>query len=298
MKHFQIKKILVPTDFSATGLLALEHASFMARLFKSDVYLLHVIEITDNTFSIYNPTIQIPDLDEIEKVALKQLSNIAGKLKKEYNVKTNILCSRGNTTAEIVGAVTANDIDLVIMGTHGAKGFNEYFMGSNAHKTVTVCPCPVITVQSHAKKLGFTDIVIPIDDELYSRQKVDYALTLAKKYGSRVHILGLIDKNGSTDPMKFKIKLDSVEKVVKKAGLAYEFKTIKDGNLAAAAMKYSKKVKAGLIVILTGHESNITGMFLGAFAKQIVNHSKIPVMSIRAMEGMYEPLSLAAASPF
>lgn len=298
MKRFQIKNILIPTDFSKTGLLALEHASFMARLYKANLYLLHVIEITENTFDIYSPVIQIKNLDEIEKIALNQLEALSARIKKEYNIKATILCSRGNISAEIVTAVTNNDIDLVVMGTHGANGFNEFFIGSNAHKTVTVCPCPVITVQSHAKKLGFTDIVLPIDDTLYSRQKVDYAITLAKKYGSRIHILGLIEKNGKTDPNKFKIKLDSIEKVVKKAGLAYDCKTIKDGNLAEAAMKYSKKTKAALIVILTGHESDITGMFLGAFAKQIVNHSKIPVMSIHSMEGIYEPLSLAAANPF
>jgi nucleotide-binding universal stress UspA family protein len=298
MKPFQIKNILIPTDFSKTGALAIEHASFMARLFKANIFLLHVIEIKESAYDVYNQGLAINDLKSIEKIALNQLGEIAKNLKKEYNVKANILCSQGNTSAEIVAAVTSNDIDLVIMGTHGASGFNEFFVGSNAHKTVTVCPCPVITVQNHAKKIGFTDIVLPINNSLHSRQKVEYAVTMAKKYGARIHVIGLIDKNDGEELNKFKIKIESVEKVIKKADLAYEIKIIKGDNIAESAMKYAKKVKANLVVILTGQESKTTGMFLGAFAKQIVNHSKIPVMSIKQEEGIYESPSLAAASPF
>lgn len=298
MKTLQIKKILIPIDFSKTGLLALEHAAFMARLHKADLYLLHAIELSDSIYSIYDPTIILRDIKEIEELILKKFESLAVKLKSEYSLTSKILCTTGSVAAEVLTAVKENDIDLVIMGTHGAKGFNELFVGSNAHKTVTMCPCPVITVQTHSKRIGFTSIVLPIDDSFPSRQKVYPAITLAKKYGATIHILGLLDKSRDTDRKKFQIKLDSVEKVVKKAGLAYDCKIVKGDNLAEAAMKYSKKMKADLIVVLTDHESNLTGMFLGAFAKQIVNHSRIPVMSIRPKEGIYESVSLAAANPF
>lgn len=296
MKSFQIKRILIPTDFSETSVLAVEHAAFMARLFKADLYLFHTLEASETVYTIYNPAIIDEEFKEAEKIAKKLLKDLAARLKKDYGVPINTLFTTGRAYSEIVEAVKEYAIDLVVMGTHGAKGFNEFFLGSNSYKTVTVCPCPVITVQTHAKKLGFTNIVLPIDDSLHSRQKVDYAITIAKKYASKIHVLGLLNEN--TDPEKFKIKLDSVEKLIKKAKLPYEVKSVKSDNTAATAMKHAKKVKADLIVVLTGHESRLTGMFLGAFEKQIVNHSRIPVMSIRQMEGNYESLSLAAASPF
>lgn len=299
MESFKVKNILIPTDFSKTGELAVEHASFMARLFKANIYLLHVIETAKLTYSVYNADIKLPTLKEIDDVVLTQLNDIAKRLKKEYSITARVMCSHGNISKEIMNAVTANDIDLVIMGTHGTGGVNEFFVGSNAHKTITMCPCPIISVQTQAKTIGFTNIVLPIGDELHSRQKVDYAITLAKKYGSKLHILGLLDKSGNVDPAKFNIKLEAVEKAVKKAGLTYEIKTLKDDAFAVATLKYSKKVKADLIMVLTGHESKLTGMFLGAFAKQIVNHSKIPVMSIRPNEGNYDSVSLAGvSSPF
>jgi nucleotide-binding universal stress UspA family protein len=296
MKTFQVKRILIPTDFSKTSLLALEHAAFMARLFKADIYLFHALEMSETVYTIYNPAVMDEEFKEAEKIAKKLLNDLAVKLKKEYGVSIKTLFTTGRAYTEIVEAVKEHAIDLVVMGTHGAKGFNEFFIGSNSHKTVTVCPCPVITVQTHAKKLGFTNIVLPIDDSMHSREKVNYAITIAKKYAAKIHVLGL--QNENTDPNKFKIKLESVEKVIKKANLPYEIKSVKGDNAASTAMKYSKKVKADLIVVLTDHESRLTGMFLGAFAKQIVNHSPIPVMSIRPTEGNYESVSLSAASPF
>jgi nucleotide-binding universal stress UspA family protein len=298
MKSLQIKKILVPVDFSETGLLALEHATFMARLHKADLFLFHTLEMSETMFNIYNPIVVVRDIKDVEEIILKELGEYASKIKKEHSLKVKLICARGRVSTEIITAVKENDIDLVIMGTHGVSGFNELFIGSNAYKTVAMCPCPVITVQTHAKKVGFTSIVVPIDDSFSSRQKVYPAIALAKKYAATIHILGLVDKSGSTDLKKFQIKMDSVEKAVKKSGLAYSCKIVKGDNLAVAALKYSKKTKADLIIVLTDHESNLKARFLGAFAKQIVNHSKIPVMSIRPDEGIYESVSLAAANPF
>lgn len=298
MTPLKIKNILIPTDFSKTASLAIEHAAFMARLYKANLYLLHVIEIAEVTYTVYNPAVQMVDFDEIQKRIDKQLSDLAIKLKKEYAITVHTICARGQATSEVVSAVKKNDIDLVIMGTHGVSGFDEVFLGSNAHKVTTICPCPVITVQSHAKKIGFTDIILPIDDSMHSRQKVDNAILLAKKYAATIHILGLIEKGEDTNPKKFEIKIESVEKIIKKNKIAYETKIVKGENLAVEAMKYAKKVKADLIMVMADHESHLKGMFFGAFTKQIVNHSKIPVMSIKPIEGYFNSLELTGASPY
>jgi len=140
---------------------------------------------------------------------------------------------------------------------------------------------------------------MPIDNSLHSRQKVDTVIELASHYGAKVHILGLINTNENTDKNKFNIKIDSVEKALKMAKLGYVKKIVKGENLGVATMNYSKKIKADLITIMTDHESNLTGFFLGGFAKQIINHSRIPVMSIKPIEGNYEVLELGGISnPF
>jgi nucleotide-binding universal stress UspA family protein len=61
MKSFEIKSILIPTDFSKTSLLAIEHAAFMARLYKANLYLLHVIEIAETTYNVVDPVFVFKD---------------------------------------------------------------------------------------------------------------------------------------------------------------------------------------------------------------------------------------------
>lgn len=300
METQKINRILIPVDFSETGLLALKHAAFMARLFKADLYLLFVVEIIDFPFNLNTPVlITAHDYDAIEKAAEEKMNNIAAQLKSDGVINTINLITRGRVISGIKEAAENNKIDVIVMGTHGAKGFDEYFIGSNAHKTVTIAPCPVITIQKHATTLGFSNIVMPIDNSLHSRQKVNMVVELAAKYGSEVHILGLINTSEDIDENKFAIKIDSVEDVLKKTGISYVRRVVKGQNLAVTAMEYSKDVNADLIVIMTEHESNLTGMFLGPFSKQIINHSTIPVMSIRPIEGVFESISLSGSSnPF
>ncbi|HEY0029864.1 MAG TPA: universal stress protein, partial [Bacteroidia bacterium] len=64
MKAITIQRILIPMDFSETALLALEQAAFMARLFKAELYMLHVIEMMEFAYTIYDPSLAIPLEDE------------------------------------------------------------------------------------------------------------------------------------------------------------------------------------------------------------------------------------------
>jgi nucleotide-binding universal stress UspA family protein len=299
MKVNTIKRILIPTDFSKTGLLAVQHAAFMAKLTKAHLILLHVIEIHESAWNIYNPAVIMSGDSTIQTVAESQLKKLADSINKEYAISIETICVSGSVTGEIANAVTENQIDLVVMGTHGAHGFKEYFIGSNAYKTVNICPCPVITVQTNATKLGFTNILLPIDDCFESRQKVDFTISFAKNYSAKIHVLGLFEENTDTDLNKFKVKIDSVEKAIKKIGLAYETKIITSKDFGLDTLRYARKVKADLISVLTDHESTYNGRFLGVFAQQVVNHSKIPVLSLHPVElGVYDSVSLAGSNSF
>ena len=106
---------------------------------------------------------------------------------------------------------------------------------------------------------------------------MDYAVALAKKYGSKVHILGLLDEE---DENKFNIKLDQVQHAIESAGLSFTRKVLKVTNQAVQTVEYSKSVHADLIVIMTDQEEVLSAKLLGQYAQQIVNHSKVPVLSI------------------
>lgn len=287
MKSTQLKRILVPVDFSPVSLSALHEAIFIARLFKAELYIMHVIDIPPTVYTINNPMAPGIDVSAIDKALMQSFSDISSSATREYSIKMKTLVTHGKPAREIVATVEENRIDLVIMGTHGAHGFDEYFIGSNAHKVITLCPCPVITVQRKSSKSGFSNILFPIDNAVHSREKINFVLLLAKAFGSHIHILGLPDTDNEKELKKFNIKITSVEKLIEKAGLAYSTKLVQGSNVAELSLKHAKKVKADMIAIMSDEESRY-GIFIGPFAKQLVNHSRIPVLSIKPSTGFFE----------
>lgn len=281
MKAFNIQKILIPIDFSETSMLAIEHAGFTAQLFKADLVLLHVIEKHWEQFSIIAPELRISTPTELMNSIENKLAGVASDILKKYGVKTMHVISNGNIFNEILSVSKEHNVDLVVMGTHGTSGVVEFFIGSNTFKMVTQSECPVISVQSHAKKLGFTNILLPIDDSAHSRQKVNHAIVIAKHFASKIHILGLSDSDDETDRKKFEIKLDQIEEYVKKCDLTYTRKTVEGKNQSKTTYDYAKAVNADLIVIMTDQDEAITGRLMGTYAQQIINHSKIPVLTVQ-----------------
>lgn len=290
-----IKNILIPTDFSETAELAVAHGAHMAHLFKAKIYLLHSVETTIYTGGPGEP-VMIAEAEKIYNMGLEQLKKVAQDITEKYDVEIVTLTVSGKPAAAITQAVTDNNIDIIIMGTHGASGFEEFFMGSNAHKVVNLSTVPVISIRITTTNLGFSNIVMPISNSLHSRQKVNNVIDIASKYNSTVHILGLLETSDASDNNKFEIKITSVKHLFDKAGVKYTVKEVRGHNPAVEAMKFSEEVNGDLIVIMTDHESDLTGMFLGTVAKQIVNHSKIPVMSIRPTHDTVEDFDPAGGT--
>jgi len=287
MKSFKIQKILIPIDFSETSLLAIEHAAFMAKLFRAELILLHVFENPLTSFNIVAPEVVIQDISAITDKIESKLAELTLKIREEYGVLSTPISTTGNIYNEIINVCKDTDTNLIVMGTHGISGFQEFFIGSNTYKVVTKSICPVISVQTHATQLGFENILLPIDNSIHSRQKAHYAIQLAKQYGSKIHLVGLLESNDILDKNKLNIILDQVEKYIEEHELGFSREIINGKNIAAATLDYANKIKADLIVIITDQDDSISKLFIGSYAQQIVNHSTIPVMSIKPKEGNY-----------
>jgi nucleotide-binding universal stress UspA family protein len=295
----EIKKIMVPVDFSETSNMALSHAAFLARLVNAELMLVHVQAYNPFYFEIPEPLLILKDTEKIDLFVQEKLKEIQEQIQTEFGIKPVLKSPRGQVSREIMELAQHEKTDLIVMGTHGAKGFEELFIGSNAHKVVNLAPCPVLTVQAHAAKPGFTNIVLPIDRSIHSREKVAMATMLAKIYGAKIHILGLLDESDIVDDTdeneygKLQIVLDQVQHAVEAAGVEFTRHTVKGTHLAAEALKYGQSVNADLIIIMTDHESALTGLFMGPMAKQIVNHSRIPVLSIKPHYREFASLDLS-----
>src|SRR5687767_3010573 len=124
-KIFNIKKILIPLDFSETALLALEHGAYMASLFKAKVTLLHVIKQNLAAYSTENMQIPIDIRKYQEETAAQKLQELAFKIRLEYDLEVETVYETGFVCSTIISVAEQSGTDLIIMGTHGISGFAE-----------------------------------------------------------------------------------------------------------------------------------------------------------------------------
>jgi nucleotide-binding universal stress UspA family protein len=287
MPH-QIKKILVPVDFTEMSESAALQGAEMAKLLEAEVYLLHVIP-SNGHYSSLNLEKPTPSdlINKVEDIINEKMTDFKNKILKKSGISAKTTIYTGNIVNRIIEFSHREKIDQIIMGTHGASGYKEMFIGSNAQRVVTLSEIPVLTMLDSKHESVFKNILIPIDDSIHSREKVNIALKIAKLYKSKIHILGLVNSNEKKDTDKMHIRLESVEKFVTHESLSFVTSIEHGDSMAKTAINYAEKNQCDLIVINTGHESRITGIFLGAFAQQIVNHSVVPVLSVKHAEGRF-----------
>ena len=141
-------------------------------------------------------------------------------------------------------------------------------------------PCPVISVQTHSKKIGFKDIVLPIDNSHSSRQKVRHAVELAKHYNSIVHVAGMMTMSDVDMQRRFEVKVHQVQGYLEEHEIPYTVKIFKTDNSPLTTMNYTTQINADLLIIMTDQEAEISGFFLGPYSQQVIHHSKVPVIAI------------------
>ncbi|MEX1187765.1 MAG: universal stress protein [Bacteroidia bacterium] len=287
MNALDIKRILIPTDFSETADLALQHAVNMASLVDAQITLIHVV----STFAF---RVNLPELDfdeaqnnKLSGAVGNKLSLIADEISKNHGIKVNTIVTSGRVREEVVRIADEIDADVIIIGTHGVSGLKEFFMGSNAFRIVSEAACPVLSVQNHDNEVGFNSIVVPIDNSFHSREKLGISVRMAKTFNAKLYICGLrsYDHNDEDLNAKFRMKMKQVEDFLAEKEVEFTTTTLFCGNIAKATMDYAAEVGSDLIIIMNEQEINTTGFFMGPYAQQVVNHSKIPVLSIRPTVG-------------
>ncbi len=148
-----IKKILIPIDFSEYSLKALDYAIDFALLANAEISLVHVIEpyIYPSDFTLgevvpsFESKIEENSIKELEKLAKERIGE---KIPYKFLIKT------GRPFLEIINTAKEIDSDLIIIATHGRTGVEHLLFGSTAEKVVRKAPCPVLSLRDPIK--GFT----------------------------------------------------------------------------------------------------------------------------------------------
>jgi nucleotide-binding universal stress UspA family protein len=276
-----MKDIVVAIDFSKGSLHALDYAIEFANHVKSNVVMVWVDSHTNPDFAF------TAEVNEFREEASKNLEEILKVNKSKLKPgKLSYKLRKGKVYQEIANQAKHNDASLIIAGTHGVTGYEEFWIGSNAYRIVSYAPCPVITVRYdfEIKPAGITSIILPIDSTLDTRQKVPFTIELAKAFNADVHLLSLYTTSIKAMQRKVDNYARQAEKLLDEAAVNYSVESMLADNITNAAIEYARKVDADLIAIMTEQETNASNILLGPFAQRMVNHSPVPVLSIQPKE--------------
>lgn len=136
------ERVLVPTDFSDESQCALDYARSIARLYQSQLFLVHVDEPAN---LIEPPEAAWANEERIEKKLAEELEQAGAALRSE-GFQVHAFSVTGTIQDEIASVVKANKIDLVVIGTHGRRGWARFFFGSDAETVVRHVCCPVLVL--------------------------------------------------------------------------------------------------------------------------------------------------------
>lgn len=284
---FEVKNILVPVDFSATSLVALDYAVYMAKLNKATVTLVHTVEslygntLPENYYvnAVNNAAVYEKELFQKAK---EHLETLATKTEKKSKVKIAAVVGTGWVKEHIIETAKKIKADIIVMGTHGVRGFREFIIGSNTFRVINEAQCPVLSVQKPVKTPTFKNILMAFRDKPHSREKVNYAIKMAEIYKAKINVLGIDTEETKPHFRKIELEADQIKRIIEKKGIKCEVKVKSSGYISDKVLRYATKVKADLIVIMADMDKmNISEYFMGPFSQQIVNHSTKPILSIR-----------------
>lgn len=269
--------ILVTYDFTEQAECATNHASYIAKITGADVALVHIInKESKSKFSKSSSSAET----EIER----KLNEICMINTENTGVKTFSVIRPGSIFTTIAEIAIETKAKLIVLGTHGVKGM-QHILGAFALKVVTSSPAPVVIVQS--KKVvqnGYNPIILPIDESVETKQKTNQAIEFAKTHKAEVHIFSKFEKD---EYLQIKVKGNS--NYVKNELIAAGIKVIESSeptnskSFSKEVIRYAANINAGLIVITTKKDKEISDMFIGDEDVKIINNdSQIAVLCVNA----------------
>lgn len=275
-----MKTILVPTDFSKQAQNATAIAAKLAEKTNSSIILLHVIE--DNAISMvsYTGEIAMPGIEDrlyiyklIEKA--KQQFKEVKKAYPEVSFKEEIKI--GNPYYGVQEIIKDFDIDLILMGTKGSSGIQEFLIGSNAEKVVRHAKCPVLTVHDNKEELQLKKVAFATDGNGIGGEHLKVIKELREFFDFDLYLVRV------NTPNNFLTDRDSILEL---KGFAannqidnYQMRIYNDVTEEEGIMHFANEIEADLIVMGTHGRRGLAHLIGGSIAEEVVNHTKRPVLT-------------------
>ena len=278
-KHFCNMKLLVPVDFSEQSLAAAKVAKKIVKDNKGELVLLHLLDIPN----FYGTDI-IRELNTDEsffmmKGAKEKMEEFKSSLGID-DAEIEALIRLDDTYSGIIECAKEIAADYILMGTSGASGLKEVFVGSNTEKVVRRSEVPVICVKEFEEDLNFDHIVFASNFYKESDAIVGDLKKLIQHFGSRIHLLRV---NTERDFETTWYSRRVMEDFIKEHDLGEDctINIYNDDSVENGIIRFSNEIEADAMVVSTHKRRGLNHWFNGSLGSDLVNHAVMPVITFR-----------------
>jgi len=289
----RIERILCPVDFSEASVKAYRHAQSIAGRYHATLLVQHIVEMWQYPSGSY---VLSPDMFEDFRKAL--ISNAERELqdfvKTSGGLQPECIVLESVAADAIVSLARARAIDLIVLGTHGRRGFDHLMLGSVTEHVLRHASCPVLAVRQttpDSRKHGAAEEPVPIrrivccvDFSAHSQRALEYALSAADAYGAEVSVLHVLDNiPDSADVGKeTAAAMKNLEKLLPPAA-PRSTKThleVRLGKAYREILQFASEVQADLIVTgVRGRQSLDLAVF-GSTTYRVIQLGPGPVLTV------------------
>ncbi|WP_297694522.1 universal stress protein [uncultured Eudoraea sp.] len=277
-----MNKILVPVDFSEHAAYALEVAAKLAKDFNSEILVLHMMGLSE-AYLTKSESEEAAEAHFYMKLAKKRYETF---LDKPYlkGVKVTEMVQNYKIFSEINELAKERNIDLIIMGSHGASGVSEIFVGSNTEKVVRTSDIPVLVIKKPTPSFNPELVVFACDLRVESIKAYHSARALFAEWNLKLHLVFVnLPNEEFMSTEEIRKKADLFIKVAHNGELPSntEIIYVSDYSIEGGIFNHANEVNADLIAIPTHGRSGIAHFFKGSIGEDVVNHAKLPVITFR-----------------
>jgi len=307
----KLAKILVPVDFSDPSKKAIDYGAALALKFKARLYLAHVIpSLTALNYAF--PA----DTYELEKRAFADARERLPLLLPEYasELTSEIIVKGGDVRDELLGIVRNDQIDLVVMGTHGRGTVGHILLGSTTESLLRRLPIPVFTV-SHLnpehivhgdRQVAMRRILYASDLSENMRVGLRYSAELARAFNAELSLLNVMERLDFVGHINVPSRAMIRDNAISRFRWALEEEHAGDvrteifvvenmeGGVHGAITRFAENAKADLIVLNLHSKSFLERAMLGSTAERVIRSAAIPVLSLPFPADQYITVPVAA----
>ncbi len=298
----EFKRILCPIDFSDSSTRALAHAAALAQWYDAELTVLHVVPTFEPMQVGADLALPVQFVNPVSREeVLRQMRLLLENA--GVSPDAHLVGQAGDPSTAIVDQALTTKADLIVVGTHGHRGFKRLLLGSVAETVLHGAPCPVLTVSTHTDAatsdvVTFKRILCPIDFSPSSLQALGFGLDLARQGGGLVTLLHVVEWLAEDEPRALahfsvpefrgyviddaRQRLRSLVAEESRAWCEID-NVVVSGRAHRKILRTAEAMSADLIVMGAQGRGGVELALFGSTTQQVVRSAGCPVLTVRGV---------------